>query len=207
MAFYLPALPFPQDSLGNFISAETIEYHHGKHHKAYVEKTNDLLSERQEEGTLIEIVRAARRRGDYPLFNNSAQVWNHSFYWNCLAPATGQMPTGRLLQLILAGYGSVSNLLSKLADEAVAHFSNGWVWLVRDRGKLKIISLHDADTPIVYPGMKPMLALDVWEHAYYIDYRNGRADYARSVLENVINWEFVAENLDGDGERRADQPG
>lgn len=207
MAFHLPALPFPQDGLENFISAETIEYHHGKHHRAYVEKTNALLSEREEKGALIEVIRAARRRGDYPLFNNSAQVWNHSFYWNCLAPAAGQMPRGKLAQLIVAGYGSVSNLLSKLSDEAVGHFSNGWVWLVQDRGKLKIISLHDADTPIVYPGMKPLLALDVWEHAYYIDYRNGRADYVRKVLENIINWEFVVENLDGNGENRADQPG
>ncbi len=208
MAFRLPDLPFAKDALGDFMSAETLDYHHGKHHKAYVDKTNGMLAEKGLEGrALSDVIRAARERGDKGLFNNSAQIWNHSFYWQCLAPAEGQRPTGRLAELIDDGFGSTDNLLAKLKEEAVGHFSNGWAWLVLDGGKLSITSLHDADTPVVYEGMKPLLTLDVWEHAYYIDYRNERPRFAESVLGNIVNWEFVARNLDGDGLKRADQEG
>jgi Fe-Mn family superoxide dismutase len=208
MAFQLPDLPFAKDALGDFMSAETLDYHHGKHHKAYVDKTNGMLSEKGLEGrALSDVIRAARERGDQGLFNNSAQIWNHSFYWQCLAPAEGQRPTGRLAELIDDGFGSTDALLAKLKEEAVGHFSNGWAWLVLDGAQLKIISLHDADTPVVYEGMKPLLTLDVWEHAYYIDYRNERPRFAESVLGNIVNWEFVARNLDGAGVTRADQEG
>jgi Fe-Mn family superoxide dismutase len=208
MAFRLPDLPFAKDSLGDFMSAETLDYHHGKHHKAYVDKTNGMLAEKGLEGrALSDVIRAARERGDQGLFNNSAQIWNHSFYWQCLAPAEGQRPTGRLAELIDDGFGSTDALLAKLKEEAVGHFSNGWAWLVLDGAQLKIISLHDADTPVVYEGMKPLLTLDVWEHAYYIDYRNERPRFAESVLGNIVNWEFVARNLDGAGVTRADQEG
>jgi Fe-Mn family superoxide dismutase len=208
MAFRLPDLPFAKDSLGQYMSAETLEYHHGKHHKAYVDKTNGMLGEKGLEGaSLTEVIRAARERGDSGLFNNSAQIWNHSFYWQCLAPADGQRPAGQLAELIDDGFGSTDNLLAKLKEEAVGHFSNGWAWLVLDGGKLRITSLHDADTPVVYDGMKPLLTLDVWEHAYYIDYRNERPRFAESVLANIVNWEFVAQNLDGEGLKRADQEG
>jgi Fe-Mn family superoxide dismutase len=208
MAFRLPDLPFAKDSLGQYMSAETLEYHHGKHHKAYVDKTNGMLGEKGLEGaSLTEVIRAARERGDAGLFNNSAQIWNHSFYWQCLAPADGQRPAGQLAELIDDGFGSTDNLLARLKEEAVGHFSNGWAWLVLDGGKLRITSLHDADTPVVYDGMKPLLTLDVWEHAYYIDYRNERPRFAESVLANIVNWEFVAQNLDGEGLKRADQEG
>jgi len=208
MAFRLPDLPFAKDALGDFMSAETLDYHHGKHHKAYVDKTNGMLAEKGLEGrALSDVIRAAKERGDNGLFNNSAQIWNHSFYWQCLAPAEGQRPTGRLAELIDDGFGSTDNLLAKLKEEAVGHFSNGWAWLVLDGGKLSITSLHDADTPVVYEGMKPLLTLDVWEHAYYIDYRNERPRFAESVLGNIVNWEFVAQNLDGEGLKRADQEG
>jgi superoxide dismutase, Fe-Mn family len=208
MAFTLPDLPFQKEALGDYMSAETLDYHHGKHHKAYVDKTNGMLGDKGLAGAaLTEVIRAAKERGDNGLFNNSAQIWNHSFYWQCLAPPQGQRPTGQLAEMIDDTFGSTDNLLAKLKEEAVGHFSNGWAWLVLDRDQLKITSLHDADTPVVYDGMQPLLTLDVWEHAYYIDYRNARPDFAEEVLGNIVNWEFVAENLDGAGIRRADQEG
>ncbi len=205
MSFTLPDLPFARDALGDFMSAETFDYHHGKHHKAYVDKLNAAVEEKRLEGSLSDIIREAKTGGDKAVFNNAAQHWNHSFFWQCLAPPEGQRPEGRLADLIRESFGGTDALLAKLKEEAVGHFSNGWAWLVLDGDALKITSLHDADTPVVYDGMKPLLTLDVWEHAYYIDYRNERPKFAESVLGNVINWEFVARNLDGDGVNRADQ--
>ena len=206
MAFTLIDLPFAKEALGDFMSAETLEFHHGKHHKAYVDKTNGWLGEKGLEGaSLTAVIRAGRERGDAALFNNSAQIWNHNFYWRCLAPAQGQRPTGQLAEMIDESFGSVDAMLGKLKDEAVGHFSNGWAWLVLDGGQLRITSLHDADTPVVHDGMQPLLTLDVWEHAYYIDYRNARPVFAEKVLANIVDWEFVAANLDGGGVGRADQ--
>ena len=205
MTFRLPDLPFARDALGDFMSAETLEYHHGKHHRAYVDKTNKLLEEKGGQSSLTRVICAAREQGDDTLFNNSAQLWNHSFFWQCLAAPEGQRPTGQLAEMIDDAFGSTDAMLAKLEEQAVAHFSNGWAWLVLDRDKLRILSLHDADTPVVYEGMKPLLTLDLWEHAYYIDYRNDRPSFARTVLGNIVNWEFVAKNLDGDGVTRADQ--
>ena len=208
MPFRLPDLPYSKEALGDFMSAETLEFHHGKHHKAYVDKTNGMLGEKGLEGrSLSQVIQAAKERGDSALFNNSAQIWNHSFYWQCLAPPEGQRPTGQLAELIDEAFGSIDTLLAKLKEEAVGHFSNGWAWLVLDRDQLRITSLHDADSPVAYEGMKPLLTLDVWEHAYYIDYRNERPRFAESVLGNIVNWEFVAQNLDGNGIGRADQEG
>ncbi len=208
MPFTLPPLPFPKQALGDYMSSETLEFHHGKHHQAYIDKTNEIVGEKGLEGaSLSEVIRSARQSGDESLFNNGAQAWNHSFYWNCLAPPEGQRPTGQLAEMIDEAFGSTQSLLTKLKEEAVGHFSNGWAWLVLDRGQLRITSLHDADTPLVHEGMNPLLTLDVWEHAYYLDYRNARPDFAEKVLGNIVNWEFVAQNLDGKGESRADQEG
>jgi Fe-Mn family superoxide dismutase len=209
MVFSLPDLPFGRDALGTHMSAETLDFHHGKHHRAYVDKLNGLVAEEKDlaGASLVKVIRAAMAKGDAKLFNNAAQHWNHSFFWQCLAAAEGQRPTGQLAELIDEEYESTDNLVARLKEEAVGHFSNGWAWLVLDRDKLKITSLHDADTPVVYEGMKPLLTLDVWEHAYYIDYRNERPKYAESVLANIVNWEFVAQNLDGQGASRADQQG
>ena len=209
MPFQLPDLPYAKDALAPHMSAETLEFHHGKHHKAYVTKTNELLeNEANLSGaSLIEVIRGAKSSGNAKLFNNSAQLWNHSFFWQCLAPAQGQQPNGRLGQLIADEFGDSETLLQKLQEEAVNHFSNGWAWLVLDRDKLRITSLHDADTPIVHDGMVPLFTLDVWEHAYYIDYRNERPRFASAVLSNIVNWDFVAQNLDGRGSERADQEG
>ena len=209
MAFQLPDLPYAQDALSPHISAETLEYHWGKHHRAYVNKTNELIaSELDLSGaSLAQVVREARRAGNNKLFNNSAQLWNHSFFWQCLAPAQGQQPTGKLAHLINDAFGNPEAMLKQLHEEVINHFSNGWAWLVLDRGSLRITSLHDADTPLVHEGMVPLFTLDVWEHAYYIDYRNERPKFANAVLSNIVNWDFVGENLDGRGEARANQDG
>jgi Fe-Mn family superoxide dismutase len=191
------------------MSAETLDFHYGKHHKAYVTKTNELIAGEQglSGASLVEVVKNAKGQGNSKLFNNSAQLWNHSFFWQCLAPAEGQQPSGKLAKLIEDGFGNAEALLTKLQEEAVNHFASGWAWLVLDRGALRITSLHDADTPIVHEGMVPLFTLDVWEHAYYIDYRNERPKFADAVLKNIVNWDFVAENLDGKGVSRADQQG
>ena len=209
MAFQLPDLPYAHDALSPHISAETLEYHWGKHHRAYVNKTNELIaSELDLSGaSLAQVVREARRAGNNKLFNNSAQLWNHSFFWQCLAPAQGQQPTGKLAHRINDAFGNPETMLKQLHEEAINHFSNGWAWLVLDRGSLRITSLHDADTPLVHEGMVPLFTLDVWEHAYYIDYRNERPKFANAVLSNIVNWDFVGENLDGRGEARANQDG
>ena len=207
MAFQLPELPYPKDSLGEVMSAETFDYHHGKHHKAYIDKTNGMLAEKGLEGaSLIEVIQAAKERGDKGLFNNSAQIWNHSFFWQCLAPEGSTSPSGRLKDMIDSDFGDHATLVDRLATESTNHFASGWGWLVLNNGKLEVTSLHDADTPVVH-GMTPLLTLDVWEHAYYIDYRNERPRYLKTVLEKVVNWDFVAQNLDGAGVSRADQQG
>jgi Fe-Mn family superoxide dismutase len=205
MAFQLPELPFARDALEPVMSAETLDFHYGKHHKADVDKTNQLLGAKGGGGSLIEVVRGARQDGDNKLFNNAAQLWNHSFFWQCLAPPQEQKPGGRLLRMIQEEFGSAETMLKALQEEAVNHFASGWAWLVLDRDRLKITSLHDADTPLVYEGMKPLFTLDVWEHAYYIDYRNERPRYAETVLGKIVNWDFVEQNLDGNGATRADQ--
>ena len=209
MTFQLPDLPYATDALAPHMSAETLEFHHGKHHRAYVAKTNELVeNERELRGaSLIQVVREAARSGEAKLFNNAAQLWNHSFFWQCLAPAEGQKPTGKLAHLIDDAFGGAQAMLEQLQAEAVNHFSNGWAWLVLDRGALRITSLHDADTPLAHDGMVPLFTLDVWEHAYYIDYRNERPRFATAVLRNIVNWEFVGENLDGRGFDRANQEG
>ncbi len=206
MAFELPALPYEKSAFGEIISAETFDYHHGKHHKAYVDKTNGMLGDAGLEGkSLVEVIKAAKADGNKGLFNNSAQVWNHSFYWLCLSP-TQKKPTGELAARIEDDFGSLDDMLAKFKEEAVGHFASGWAWLVLDGDKLKITSLHDADSPVAH-GMKPLLTLDVWEHAYYLDYQNARPDYVQTLLDKAIDWEFVAKNLDGEGLSRADQKG
>ncbi|MEO9132141.1 MAG: superoxide dismutase [Sphingomonas sp.] len=204
MAFELPPLPFDKAALEPHMSAETFDYHHGKHHKAYVDKTNGWIEEKGLGGlSLLQVIDKAKSTGDKGLFNNSAQVWNHSFFWNCLAPAGATKPSDKLAGLI-DGFGGQETLLKKIADEAVGHFASGWAWLVLEGDALKVTSFHDADTPVAH-GVTPLFTLDVWEHAYYIDYRNARPKFAESILANVINWDFVSQNLDGAGASRADQ--
>ncbi len=207
MAFVLPALPYEKTAFGDVMSAETFDYHHGKHHNAYVGKANDMVKGTDLEGaSLSKVIVAAKDKGNKGLFNNAAQIWNHTFFWHCLSPDQQTVPAS-LEERINADFGSVADLKDKLKAEAVGHFGSGWAWLVLNGDKLEITSLHDADSPVAHEGMKPLLTLDVWEHAYYIDYRNARPDYLTTVLDKAINWEFVAQNLDGKGTDRADQEG
>ena len=205
MSFILPELPYDKSAFGDLISAETFDYHHGKHHKAYVDKTNTLLADNAalSGASLIAVIAAAKAQNKKGLFNNAAQIWNHSFYWKCLSPER-QAPSGKLKAMIDAGFGSHAGMLAQFKEEATGHFASGWAWLILDGETLKITSLHDADTPVAHD-MKPLLTIDVWEHAYYVDYRNARPNYVDALLDNAVNWQFVAENLDGDGASRADQ--
>ena len=210
MPFTLPDLPFPKDALAPHMSAETLDFHHGKHHKAYVDKTNAQISAKGladkglEDASLLDVIKAAKDKGDKKLFNNAAQIWNHSFFWQCLAPAGSTKLSGDLKAMVERDFGSADAMLEKLATESADHFGSGWGWLVLYNDKLKVTSLHDADTPAVHD-LVPLLTLDVWEHAYYIDYRNERPKFLKSVLDNIIDWDFVAKNLDGKGLARADQ--
>ncbi|MEP3224609.1 MAG: superoxide dismutase [Parasphingorhabdus sp.] len=200
MPFELPALPYAKTAFGDLISEATFNFHHGKHHNAYVTKTNDAIAGSAHEGKkLSDIIKAS----DGGLFNNAAQVWNHSFYWLCLSPEKKEMPA-ELKSRIEADFGSVEDFKEKFKAEAVGHFASGWAWLVLNGDKLEITSLHDADSPVAHD-MKPLLTIDVWEHAYYLDYQNARPDYVQALLDDAIDWDFVAQNLDGEGVSRADQ--
>lgn len=205
MAFELPTLPYAKEALAPHMSAETLEFHHGKHHKAYVDNANKLIADIPDlaGAKLSDAILYARDKGNKGLFNNTSQIWNHSFFWQCLSPEK-QAPTGKLKELIDAGFGSTEGLIEKLKTESVGHFASGWGWLVLDGDALKITSFHDGDSPVAH-GVTPLLTIDVWEHAYYIDYRNARPAFVDAVLNNLVNWEFVAQNLDGQGVSRADQ--
>jgi Fe-Mn family superoxide dismutase len=207
MAFVLPPLPYARDALAPIMSAETLDFHYGKHHAAYVEKANALIAdEGLQDRSLVDAIRASHERSNIKLFNQVAQIWNHSFFWQCLAPAQGQKPAGQLAELIDECFGSLDGFFEAFKAEAAVHFGSGYAWLVMDGERLSITSMHDADTPVAHD-MKPLFTVDVWEHAYYVDYRNARSDFLDKVLRGIVNWEFVASNLDGNGAARADQPG
>lgn len=206
MSFSLMPLPFGPAALEPVMSQETIDYHYGQHHRKYVETLSTMIRDEAglREASLVEIVRAAHSSKQRSLFNNAAQTWNHNFFWHSLAPSATE-PAGELKRLIEGSFGNVSALCEAMRQEAATHFSNGWVWLLLEEEQLVVRSFHDADTPLVHEGPAPLLTLDVWEHAYYIDYRNDRPEYATAVLEGVLNWSFAEENLDGAGASRADQ--
>jgi len=206
MAFTLPELPYAKDAFGTVLSAETFDYHHGKHHNAYVTQANDQIKGTDLEGkSLLEVIAAAKAAGNKKLFNASAQIWNHTFYWLGLSPEK-TAPSAELLAKIDADLGGLDAFKAAIKAESAGHFASGWGWLVLEDGKLKVTSYHDADTPVAYEGVKPLFTLDVWEHAYYVDYRNLRPSYLDALLDHV-NWAFVEANLDGEGASRADQQG
>lgn len=188
MPHTLPDLPYPKDALQPHISAETLEVHHGKHHRAYVAKLNELVTGTEfENASLEEIV----KRASGPLFNNAAQAWNHAFYWQCLSPSGGGQPKGQLAAAIDSAFGSFDEFKEKFSKLAEGTFGSGWAWLVREKsGALGVVSTSNAKTPLT-DGCAPLLTCDVWEHAYYIDYRNARPEYVKAFW-NVVNWEFVA---------------
>ena len=193
MAFQLIPLPYSSDALAAAISAETLGFHHGKHHKAYIDKTNAAIEGTDLDGKSLEEVIAAARGSDQGLFNNAAQSWNHGFYWHSLAPSGGS-PSGDLAKMIDDAFGSLDDFKTKLADAGAGHFASGWAWLAEKGGKLSIEDTHDADT-LADSGFNPLLVLDVWEHAYYLDHQNARPAYLKAVIDGHLNWEFAAENL------------
>lgn len=194
MPHELPPLPWAPDALAPVISKATIDKHYGAHHKAYVTKTNELAVGKYADMSLEELIKASAADGQKGLFNNCAQVYNHTFYWESLSP-NGGAPEGDLLAQINRDFGDVATLKKTLSDRGVAHFASGWVWLVHNGTKLEIIDLHDADCPVLKP-VKPLLTLDVWEHAYYIDYQNLRKAYLDAVVEK-IDWKRAAARLAG----------
>jgi superoxide dismutase, Fe-Mn family len=194
--FSLPALPYAEDALAPVISAQTVGVHYGKHHKTYVDNLNRLVSGTEMESRTIEqIITAPAGRADKPeLFNNAAQAWNHTFYWRSLRPGGGGRPGAELERRIAAAFGNYETFRKDFAKAAVSQFGSGWAWLAFDDGALKIVKTSNADTPLAH-GQVPLLTVDVWEHAYYLDYQNRRADYVDAVLDRLINWGFAAENL------------
>ncbi|TNE32242.1 MAG: superoxide dismutase [Alphaproteobacteria bacterium] len=193
--FTLPELPFAKNALEPHMSAETFDYHHGKHHNAYVVKANELIQGTGlEDLPLEEIVRQAKAKGLGPLFNNVGQHFNHSFFWQCMKPQGGGEPTGALLDKINASFGSFDKFKEEFVNGGIGQFGSGWVWLVENGDKLEIVKTANAETPLT-EGKKPLLVCDVWEHAYYIDFQNRRPDFLKSFLDNLVNWDFVAGNL------------
>ncbi|WP_223645492.1 superoxide dismutase [Corallococcus sp. EGB] len=191
MPFTLPELPYKKDALAPHMSAETLEYHHDKHHATYVNKLNELTAGKPEASKSLEEVILS---SDGPVFNNAAQVWNHTFFWNCMKPAGGGKPTGELADAINRDFGSFDEFKKQFSDAAATQFGSGWAWLVKDGNKLAVMKTSNADLPMKH-GKKALLTIDVWEHAYYIDYRNARPKFIETFLNSLVNWDFVAQNF------------
>ncbi|RUO78809.1 superoxide dismutase [Fe] [Idiomarina tyrosinivorans] len=192
MAFELPALPYEKNALEPHISAETLEYHYGKHHATYVSKLNDAVKGTDLEGQSLEDLIKSQKGG---IFNNAAQVWNHTFYWNCLSPNGGGEATGAIADAINSKFGSFDKFKEEFNAQAAGNFGSGWTWLVKKSdGSVDIVNTSNADTPVAHDGMTPLLTVDVWEHAYYIDYRNSRPNYL-GAFWSLVNWDFVNKNF------------
>jgi Fe-Mn family superoxide dismutase len=192
MPFVLPPLPWAKDALAPLISAETIDFHYGKHHQAYVTNLNKLLEGKPEATKSLEDV--IQGAGEGGVFNNAAQVWNHTFYWSSLRKPGGAGPSGKLLDAINRDFGSLDALKQQFKEAATTQFGSGWAWLVLDGAKLKVTKTANADLPMKH-GQKALLTCDVWEHAYYIDFRNARPNYVDAFLNQLANWDFAAKNL------------
>jgi Fe-Mn family superoxide dismutase len=198
-SFVLANLPYEQNALAPFISAETLSYHYNKHHRAYLDKLNELIPGTEfEELELEEVIDKTAGNADKAgIFNNAAQVWNHDFYWNSLSPKGGGKPTGQLGRKIETDFGSYENFLKQFVEAGMTNFGSGWAWLVEDHGVLKITKTSNAENPLSQGQGKALLAFDVWEHAYYLDYQNRRNDYLKTILDKLINWNFAEMNLSG----------
>lgn len=201
MAFDLPALPYSRDALAPHISEETLNFHYGKHHQAYVTNLNKLIEgTAHESASLEEIIKAAA--GDSSkagLFNNAAQVWNHTFYWHSMKPGGGGKPSGAIADKINADFGSYEKFAEEFKAAGGGQFGSGWAWLVLKGGKLEIRKTPNAETPLTEAGVTPLLTMDVWEHAYYLDYQNSRPNYMTAFLDNLVNWDFANQNLSDAG--------
>ena len=196
MPITLPQLPYPYDALEPHISRTTLEVHHGKHHRAYVEKVKALAREvHLADQPLERIIRQTAGQDSHrALFNNAAQAWNHAFYWRSLRPDGGGEPQGEIAERVKTDLGSYGSFVEQLAAAATGQFGSGWAWLVLDGNRLKVTQTANADTPLAH-GQTPLLTIDVWEHAYYLDYQNRRVDYVAAVIEQLINWDFASRNL------------
>jgi len=194
--FTLPPLPYADTALEPVITANTLSFHYGKHHKTYVDNLNNLVKGTDfESATLEKIINDTAGKPDKaPLFNNAAQIWNHTFYWNSMRSGGGGKPTGRIAQMIDASFGSQDNFRKEFSATTVSQFGSGWGWLVQDGGALKVVKTGNAEVPFT-KGQKPLLTIDVWEHAYYLDHQNKRAAYVDAVIDKLLNWEFAAQNL------------
>lgn len=192
----LPPLPYADNALEPVISANTIGFHYGKHHKGYVDNLNKLVAGTEFVGLKLEkiINETAGKADKIGIFNNAAQTWNHTFYWSSLKPDGGRELPAALKQKIKTSFGTIDACKKELAAAAMGQFGSGWVWLVLDNGKLKVVRTGNAEVPMT-TGMKPLLTIDVWEHAYYLDYQNRRANYVNAVLDKLVNWHFAAENI------------
>jgi Fe-Mn family superoxide dismutase len=192
----LPPLPYAEDALDPVISARTIGFHYGKHHKGYVDNLNKLIAGSGLENLSLEqlVAETAGKADKVAVFNNAAQTWNHTFYWRSLRSKGGGQPPAALMHRIDASFGSLDACKKELATAATTQFGSGWAWLVLQADKLKVVKTGNAETPLTM-GLKPLLTIDVWEHAYYLDYQNRRADYVNAVLDKLVNWGFAADNL------------
>ncbi|MFH1217506.1 MAG: superoxide dismutase [Pseudomonadota bacterium] len=196
MSITLPDLPYGKDALAPHISSNTLDFHHGKHHNAYVTNLNKLVEGTDLAGKTVEeiILNSANKADKIGIFNNAAQVWNHTFYWQSMKPGGGGLPTGKIAQKIDSDFGGYDNFTKELKNGGLTQFGSGWAWLVVKNDKLSIMKTSNADTPIAH-GLKPLMTVDVWEHAYYLDYQNRRGDYIDTFIANLINWDFVNANL------------
>jgi superoxide dismutase, Fe-Mn family len=196
MAVSLPALPWPENALEPYISARTISFHYGKHHKAYVDNLNKLIAGTELDGqSLEEIIRfSANDPSKAGIFNNAAQIWNHTFFWHCMKPGGGGKPQGDVLRAIDEGLGGYEKFVEQFKATSVGRFGSGWGWLIVDGNALKIIATPNAENPLA-KGQTAVLTCDVWEHAYYLDYQNRRPDFVQAFIDHLINWEFVAQNM------------
>lgn len=203
MPISLPELPYAMDALEPHMSRRTLEFHHGKHHKSYVDKTNKLIAGTKLENAMLEeIMRAAADdENQVDLFNNAAQVWNHNFFWKCLTPGGGKLTDGKLTGLLQDEFGSLNGFNSAFQEAATGRFGSGWAWLVYKNGNLQIMSTANAGNPM-QSGLTPLLTCDVWEHAYYLDYQNARAKFVETFLEHLVNWPFVEKRLEAAEEER-----
>ena len=195
MAFTLPDLPYAQDALAPHISAETLSFHHGKHHKAYVDKANDAVKGTDLESlSLEELIKKSWADKNMGVFNNAAQIWNHTFYWHSMTPNGGGKPTGAIADAIDASFGSYDKFAEEFKAAGAGQFGSGWAWLVKNGDKLEVRKTLNAENPIT-DGVTPLLTMDVWEHAYYLDYQNRRPDYIGDFLDKLVNWDFANQNL------------
>jgi len=197
MSFELPSLPYANDALAPYMSAETLDFHHGKHHQTYVTNLNNLLKDNELQGASLEdiVVKSSKDTSMAGIFNNAGQHWNHIMFWQCMKPKGGGSIPSELEARLNSDFGSVDQFKEAFIQAGTTQFGSGWAWLAIDNGKLVVTKSANASNPLV-DGMKPILGCDVWEHSYYIDYRNKRPDYLKAFLDSLVNWEFVASQLD-----------